>query len=54
LSINQYILYTLTKVISYSEATELLNKKIKNIDTKDALKLLNEIPSNKPLDGDEI
>jgi len=54
LSINQYILYTLTKTISYNEALEILNAKLANVSDMAVEEILSKIPKRKPLKGDEI
>lgn len=53
-SINQYILYTLTKTISYNDAFKQLHEKLKNISELDTDTLLSEIPDQPPLPGDEL
>jgi len=54
LSINQYILYTLTKTIAYNEALEILNSKLANASDIPVEEILSRIPERKPLKGDEI
>jgi len=56
MSINQYVLYTLTKDISYKEAERALKARIKQAPTpEEALNLLDTIvPDVAPLPGDEI
>ena len=54
LSINQYILYTLTKTVVYNEALDLLNSKLKTADRVSVEELLSAIPDREPLDGDEL
>ena len=56
MSVNQYILYTLTKEISHKEAIMSLKERIKNAPShKGALKLLESIvPDIPPLREDEI
>ncbi|MBW8003028.1 MAG: toxin-antitoxin system HicB family antitoxin [Planctomycetes bacterium] len=54
LSINQYILYTLTKTIAYSEALEILNAKLSNVPDMAVEEILSKIPERKPLKGDKI
>jgi hypothetical protein len=56
MSINQYILYTLTKEISYKEAERALKERIKNAPSREeALRLLDAmVPDGPPLPGDEI
>ena len=56
MSVNQYILYTLTKEIAYKEAAVALKEKIKKAPSrKDALKLLESIvPDVPPLEEDKL
>ena len=56
MSINQYILYTLTKDISYKEAERALKDRIKHAPSPiEALKLLEAVvPDVVPLPEDEI
>ena len=56
MSINQYVLYTLTKDVSYKEAERALKARIKRAPTpEEALDLLDTIvPDVAPLPGDEI
>ena len=54
LSINQYILYTLTKTIVYNEALELLASKLKTTPAISVEELLSKISDREPLDGDEL
>ena len=56
MSINQYILYTLTKEITYKEAALVLKNRIKKAPSSaDALKLLDSIvPDVPPLKEDKI
>ena len=56
MSINQYILYTLTKEISYKEAVVALKDRIKKAPSNvEALKLLDSIvPDVPPLKDDRI
>jgi hypothetical protein len=56
MSINQYILYTLTKDITYKEAVKQLKNRIKQAPSrKEALKLLDSmVPDVEPLPEDEI
>ena len=56
LSINQYILYTLTKEISYKEAVVSLKDRIRKAPSNaDALKLLDSIvPDVPPLKDDRM
>jgi len=54
LSINQYILYTLTKTIAYNEAIEILNTRFANTSDLTMEEILSKIPKKKPLRGDEI
>ena len=53
-SINQYILYTLTKSISYNEALQQLHEELKDVPEMDIEEMLRRIPDRKPLPGDEI
>jgi hypothetical protein len=53
-SINQYILYTLTKSISYNEALQQLHEELKDVPEMDIDEMLSRIPDRKPLPGDEI
>ena len=54
LSINQYILYTLTKMISYDEAVEVLNSRLSSIPSLPVDEMLSRIPERRPLEGDEL
>lgn len=56
MSVNQYILYTLTKEIAYKEAAVALKEKIKKAPSrKEALELLESIvPDVPPLEEDEL
>ena len=56
MSINQYILYTLTKDISYKEAERLLKTRIRRASSrKEALNLLDTIvPDVTPLPQDDL
>ncbi len=54
LSINQYILYTLTKTVVYNEAIEILNARLSNVPDLAIEEILSKIPDKKPLEGDEI
>ena len=54
LSINKYILYTLTKTLYYNEALELVKEKFSKIGNKDVSSILDKIPANPPLEGDEL
>ena len=56
MSVNQYILYTLTKEIAYKEAAIALKEKIKKAPSrKDALKLLESMVSDvPPLEEDKL
>lgn len=54
LSINQYILYTLTKTIAYNEAIEILNTRFANTFDLTVEEILSKITNKKPLRGDEI
>ncbi len=56
MSINQYILYTLTKDISYKEAESLLKNRIRRASSrKEALNLLDTIvPDVPPLPQDDL
>lgn len=56
MSVNQYILYTLTKEIAYKEATQSLQDRIKSAPSRaDALELLESIvPDIPPLENDQI
>jgi hypothetical protein len=56
MSINQYILYTLTKDISYKEAERLLKNRIQRASSrKEALNLLDTIvPDVLPLQQDDL
>jgi hypothetical protein len=53
-SINQYIMYTLTKSSSYNDAFKQLHKKLKGIPELDTDTLLSGIPDQPPLPGDEL
>ena len=56
MSINQYILYTLTKDVTYKEAVKQLKNRIKQAPSrKEALELLQSVvPDVPPLPEDEI
>lgn len=56
MSVNQYILFTLTKEISYKEAAIVLKERIKNAPSREeALDLLESVvPDVPPLEEDEI
>jgi len=54
ISMNQYILYTLTKTLSYNEALELVNEKLLRASPRNLTDILNEIPDREPLPGDEL
>ena len=54
LSINQYILYTLTKTVVYNEAIEILNARLSNVPDLAIEEILSKIPDKKHLEGDEI
>ena len=56
MSINQYILYTLTKDISYKEAERLLKSRIRRSSSREeALSLLDKIvPDVPPLPQDDL
>ncbi|MCD6352801.1 MAG: toxin-antitoxin system HicB family antitoxin [Proteobacteria bacterium] len=56
MSINQYILYTLTRDISYREAERALKNRIKQAPSREeALRLLETVvPDVPPLPGDEM
>jgi hypothetical protein len=56
MSVNQYILYTLTKEIAYKEAAATLKERIKKAPSRaEALKLLESIvPDVPPLKEDNI
>jgi uncharacterized protein (DUF1778 family) len=56
MSINQYILYTLTKDISYKEAERLLKSRIRRLSSREeSLDLLDKIvPDVPPLQQDEL
>ena len=56
LSMNQYVLYTLTKEISYKEAERRMKDRIKKTSSREeALRLLDAIvPDIPPLEGDDL
>ena len=56
MSVNQYILYTLTKEIAYKEAALALKEKLKKAPSrKEALELLESIvPDLPPLEEDKL
>jgi hypothetical protein len=56
MSVNQYILYTLTKEIAYKEAASALKEKIRRAPSrKEAVKLLESIvPDVPPLEEDKL
>ncbi len=56
ISINQYIVYTLTKDVAYKQAARVLKERIQRAPSrKEALKLLDAIvPAVRPLPEDEI
>ena len=56
MSVNQYILYTLTKEIAYKEAAVALKDRVRKAPSREeALKLLNSIvPDIPPIEEDKI
>lgn len=56
MSINQYILYTLTRDIAYKEASVALKERIRKAPSREeALKLLESIvPDEQPFEEDQI
>jgi hypothetical protein len=56
MSVNQYILYTLTKEIAYKEAAAALKDRIKKAPSREeALKLLESVvPDVPPLEKDKV
>ena len=56
MSVNQYILYTLTKEIAYKEAAVALKDRVRKTPSREeALKLLNSIvPDIPPIEEDKI
>ncbi|NIR52213.1 hypothetical protein GWO43_26835 [candidate division KSB1 bacterium] len=54
ISVDQYITYLLTKIISYDEARKELQTKFKKKDRLSAVSLLKKVPDVPPLKGDEI
>ena len=56
LSMNQYVLYTLTKEISYKEAERRMKDRIRKAPSREeALRLLGAIvPDISPLEGDDL
>ena len=56
MSVNQYILYTLTKEIAYKEATEALKVRIRKAPSREeALELLDSVvPDIAPIEEDKI
>ncbi len=49
LSINQYILYSLTKTVAYNEAMEMLNTRLSNVPDLTVEEILSKIPGREPL-----
>jgi hypothetical protein len=54
LSINQYILFTLTKTLYYNEALELVKEKLSKTGNKVVSSILDKIPEKEPLEGDKL
>lgn len=56
MSINQYILYTLTKDVTYREAVRILKNRVKQAPShEEALEMLESmVPDIPPLPGDEL
>ena len=54
ISINQFILYTLTKSISYTEAMEQVNEKLKDVAEVGIDEMLDKISDRPPLPEDII
>lgn len=54
LPVEQYIVYLLTKIISYQEAQDELRKRMKRKNRSMALSVLEEVPDIPPLKGDEL
>jgi len=50
----QYIVYLLTKIISYQEAQNELRNRLKRKSRSKALSILEKVPDVTPLKGDEI
>jgi len=50
----QYIVYLLTKIISYQEAQDELRKRMKRKNRSVALSVLKKVPDVPPLKGDEL
>lgn len=53
-SINQFILYTLTKSIAYTEAMEQVNEKLKDVPELEIDEMLDKISDRPPLPEDVI
>lgn len=54
LSINQFILYVLTKTLSYSEAYKKLQQTFEHVKSNKYKQVLKKIPARVPLTGDEF
>lgn len=54
LSAEQYIVYLLTKTISYQEAQNELRNRLKRKSRSKALSVLEKVPDLLPLKGDEL
>ena len=50
----QYIVYLLTKIISYQEAQNELRNRLKRKSRSKALSILEKVPDIPPLKGDEL
>jgi hypothetical protein len=54
LPVEQYIVYLLTKIISYQDAQDELRKMMKRKNRAKALSVLEKVPDRPPLKGDEL
>lgn len=53
-SINQYLLYIITKTMAYNEAFTNINKKFKNINSDSWEEEFEKIPDIEPSDNDKL
>ena len=52
-SINQYLLYIISKSVAYNEAIKNISKKFKRTDSSNWEKEFTKIPDNKPFEYDK-
>lgn len=52
-SINQYLLYIITKTVSYNEAMKNVSKKLNKIDTANWENVFSKIPDANPFEYDQ-